>query len=499
MQIHIDAKNGNVQGVSEALDKGVSIESIEEESKLTPLMIALSSENAGIDMVRFLINNGANVNLPIKLPGGEFHVYPLTLAAQSRNLEKIKLLLKNGADPGCLKWSKLMFAVVFGTLTEMKSCLIQKSDLYDRDSRDRTPFLLSVQTGDIHKAEFLLSSGSNRKDTGRRGKTPYMYAVENDDLEMMTWLARNQFDVNETDSFQTTPLMAAAENNSVESTKHLLTLGANLNKKDNCGETAISKTTEPEVMRVLIQAGGGLDEINKELRKRLRGSVAPPVSSLSKDQYLSQKHRKFGKSNPEIMEIDFWNAMVASDGGAWYARSLFNDKDALKDAPVWCFERFGMSITELPDGRIIEIAGEHEDSYDPDFCIYNEVVVHHPGGNFTIYGYPEYLFPPTDFHTATLVNDHIYIIGNLGYEKRRLYGETPVFKLNTVTLEIEKVETKGEPPGWISRHKTYLKDTNIIQVSGGKLCIREDGNETYVDNKTRYQLDLNTGLWTKDT
>jgi len=26
---------------------------------------------------------------------------------------------------------------------------------------------------------------------------------------------------------------------------------------------------------------------------------------------------------------------------------------------------------QLPDGRLVSVGGEHEDYYDPDFCIYN--------------------------------------------------------------------------------------------------------------------------------
>ena len=35
------------------------------------------------------------------------------------------------------------------------------------------------------------------------------------------------------------------------------------------------------------------------------------------------------------------------------------------------FFRLGGTRTELSDGRVIWIGGEHEDGYDPDFCIYN--------------------------------------------------------------------------------------------------------------------------------
>jgi hypothetical protein len=79
-------------------------------------------------------------------------------------------------------------------------------------------------------------------------------------------------------------------------------------------------------------------------------------------------------------------------------------------------------IPELPPGRVIEIPGEHEGFYDTNFCIFNDVIVHRGDGSFDIYGCPLDIFPPTDFHTATLVGNSIYIIGSLGYRGARRYS-----------------------------------------------------------------------------
>ena len=86
------------------------------------------------------------------------------------------------------------------------------------------------------------------------------------------------------------------------------------------------------------------------------------------------------------MEIPFWQAMVCEGCAAYTAKNIFNDTENWQD-PAWCYQRFGRTITQLPDGRIVEIAGEHEDYYDPDFCIYNDVVVYQGDGNFHIFGY----------------------------------------------------------------------------------------------------------------
>lgn len=219
---------------------------------------------------------------------------------------------------------------------------------------------------------------------------------------------------------------------------------------------------------------------------------------MTKEQYLQGKSRRFGTANPELMQVDFWQAMVRSGQSAYFARSTFedDDRDSLKE-PVWCYQRFGRTITELPDGRIIEIAGEHEDYYDPDFCIYNDVVVHLGNGDFQIFGYPENVFPPTDFHTATLVGNYIYIIGSLGYSGQRIYNETPVYRLDCTTFKMEKLETNGEKPGWIHRHKAYYQKPSKLYIIGGKICASENNKEKYIDNLADYFLDLTNLKWSR--
>lgn len=207
------------------------------------------------------------------------------------------------------------------------------------------------------------------------------------------------------------------------------------------------------------------------------------------DKYL--KFPRFGISNPEIIENDFWEAMIRSRVAAYTYR---NDDDS-NNSPIWCYQRFGRTTTILPDGRIIEIAGEHEDFYDLDFCIYNDVVVFDGKWNFQIYGYPEEVFPPTDFHSATLVDNFIYIIGSLGYVNQRIPDETPVYRLDCDTFQIEKIETTGDKPGWISRHTAKFQSPSQILISGGQLWKIVDGKNDLVDNTLDYILDLNTLEW----
>ena len=109
--------------------------------------------------------------------------------------------------------------------------------------------------------------------------------------------------------------------------------------------------------------------------------------------------------------------------------------------------------------------------------------------------YPKDVFPPTDFHSATLIGHEILLIGVLGYEDMRRVGETQLLKLDTGTLRIAPVETSGEGPGWISRHSTEMLGDGILLVTGGMVQTR-DG---YVPNPSLFELDLATMIWRRRT
>jgi len=564
MQIHIYAQQGEIAGVEREIANGVDIDCLEEYSQQTPLMYAVSSSHAGSDMIRFLLEHGANVNAVEP----EYKHTVLGLAVRSGNLEKIQLLLDAGADihyrradgydvlidamygrdilqeqnliatlnllisrgapvngmssygetaikvaahigrfdavqllldlganPEQLGWTQLMHAIVFGSLEQVQLLLEQGADQDVRDCWLRTPWLLSLQVAELAKAKLLLAAGANYHDVGNCGHTPLMYAIENPRLEVLQWLIVEGFDIEATDDFGNTVLMLAAERNATDCVRILLEAGANPSRGGDFNK-AIQRTNSLEIVRMLVAAGEDISDINDDMRRSLTGIHHSKfsLSQLSPEQYFAGKHPRFGTNNPDLMDIPFWQAMISHGCSAYAAKDFFNDTENWQDK-AWCYQRFGRTITLLPDGRIIEIAGEHEDYYDPDFCIYNDVVVYQGDGNFQIFGYPKEVFPPTDFHSATLVGEYIYIIGNLGYMEARIYNETPVYRLDCHTLTIEKIETIGNKPGWISNHKAYYREPQQIYITGGKLWVIDDETSDYLDNSVDYILDLSNLTW----
>ena len=229
---------------------------------------------------------------------------------------------------------------------------------------------------------------------------------------------------------------------------------------------------------------------------KLESQVDPAVTP---DLFRQWRTPRFGCRNPERMNNPVWEWLIKSKLGAYAANQKFNEPSTSQVEPGWCFDRFGQSSTPLPDGRIILIAGEHEDYYDADFNIYNDVVIQHPDGEYDIYGYPSEIFPPTDFHSATLVGNTVVIIGSLGYPDQRKPGTTQVLILNLVTISISSVQTSGSSPGWIHEHNATLEESgHSILVRGGKI---DPGGEdaSLVENIDDWRLHLADWRWERLT
>jgi hypothetical protein len=249
------------------------------------------------------------------------------------------------------------------------------------------------------------------------------------------------------------------------------------------------------------------------------------MTQISRELFEQQRRPRFGTANPERMQLAFWEWMIRGeesipaegegglaelgfimrDGklksgyGPYRARDLFKVPLNRDDGPIWTFERYVRTRTELPDGRVVCIGGEHEDFYDPDFCIYNDVVVFGPKDEVEIYGYPKEVFPPTDFHTATCLADRIIIVGNLGYVNERRPDHTPVYALDLSEYHMSEINTSGQTPGWISEHEASLDAHGVITIRGGKLIQQRDGEQQDERNFQDYALDVRSRTWERLT
>lgn len=228
--------------------------------------------------------------------------------------------------------------------------------------------------------------------------------------------------------------------------------------------------------------------------KRIRNLFNTFTAPVAVEEFMEWRRPIRGNANPEYMTNKVWSWLINSEEWPHCAHEILGLKK--DESPIWCFDRFGQSETQLSDGTIIYIAGEHEDFYDEDFYIYNDVIIKHPNGSITIYGYPINIFPPTDFHTATVINDKIYIIGGLGYAEQNDHKVTTVYILYLNNYSILKLDTYGEIPPHLFKHKAeYIEKDNIIICESGEIF--NSDKDDFAENKTIWHLDLNNAHWHK--
>ncbi|MEO9824605.1 MAG: ankyrin repeat domain-containing protein [Paracoccaceae bacterium] len=480
------------------------------ESKLPPIMKAAMIETIAERhaTMRKLVVEGADLDAT-----DPFGTTALDAMFRACDPAGMLILIEAGADASGFAFDSVHMAVLHGNFAGANEPLA-------KDIRGRSPFLLACRLGQTEIVRAFLSADLETclADRTDDQDDALVLAMSSGNSETVDLLLLHEFGGDEPDEFGATPLYHAVEMNDLVAAEALLKRGALLDVRYNLSaslaqnqswmmskiasvtakmmppdiEDSISTlydvTYTPEMVKLLISYGANPALFDRETFASAIGADNLPERAVSREDFTMNHEPFYGTANPEKVDVPFWHEQIRTNRSGYAATVDVMGKDAHFDEPVWSFDRFGRTGTVLPDGRLVLIAGEHEDSYDSDFHIYNDVTVMHPSGGMDHYIYPRDVFPPTDFHTATLVDDVIWIIGALGYQGQRHHDQTQVLRLDLANFSIHQVETTGSNPGWINRHTAVLEGQHII-VSGGKV---EPG---YVAQDGTHVLDLETRAW----
>jgi len=225
--------------------------------------------------------------------------------------------------------------------------------------------------------------------------------------------------------------------------------------------------------------------------------MSDTLEGITKEQFKEHRYIRNGETNPERFDNPVWKAMVRSYRDPYFVAKQFGFRRSYRSIrPMWSFQRYGYSSTVLPwDKGVVFVGGAHEMWGDPDFAIYNDVIVRRYDGTVDIYGYPLADFQPTDFHTATLVENSIYLVGNIGYPQDRVLGITPIYRLDLRSMKIQRIEVAGKGPSWISNHETlYWKDRHSLVIWGGQILSVDN---KYQKNTQMWVFSLRSNRWRK--
>ena len=294
---------GDVEAVRSLLDAGADVRYVRPKGYTVLIDVmhgrSIADDEQLIPLLRLLIDRGADLDKV-----SDYGESALSVSSNMGRFDAVGLLLDSGADPAPLIWTPLMRAVALGSVDDVRSRIDMGDDLAARDRWDRTAWLLSIQTGDVAKAELLLHAGAEQTVHGRCGKTPLMFTIANRHVAMLRRLLDQGLDPNDTDDFGRTALIQASEYGATDCVRMLLDAGADVHYcRDS--NSAIKLASNLEVMRILVEAGADINDINGDMRAALTGMPRDGSISCSPKEYRAAKNRFFGNSNPQKMNFPF--------------------------------------------------------------------------------------------------------------------------------------------------------------------------------------------------
>lgn len=400
----------------------------------------------------------------------DYGVTAFRLCFGDGKMASMRVLLAAGAQTG---WTPDQVSLAFGEVPETPQT--GKAD----------PFCFACRVGNLEAAQAYLP----KFETGlNKSSDAVIAAVKARASGVVKWLMDLGFDPNAVDDIEWEALESAVYNEDVATAEVLLAAGAApFGAQEKDFTSPVEKAASNEMRTLFVNYGVSPVHFRYGPCLEYPNLSRLPEVKLSRYDFEANRSNRPGRSNPEPFLPAFWSEQMRD---SQYSKLKWLGYEPDRDKPVWSFSRFGRTATVLPDGRLVLVAGEHEDHYDPDFCIYADVTVVGTDGTLEHFIYPEDVFPPTDFHSATLVGHQIWLIGCLGYPKNRKDNQTQVLCLNVDDFSISAVPTSGEAPGWIHGHRATLTEDGIL-IMGGKI---EPG---YRDNEATFRLNTDTLCWSE--
>ena len=209
--------------------------------------------------------------------GGNTNNHALITAVARRDIKKIDILLKSGADVNTTSntihgyteqgRTPLIIAVIKGNGYESLIDLFLNTgaDVNKTDPYGFTALMAAAQTtrDDSYYLKRLVKLGANVNAVDRKGETALMYACNQNNPNKMKALLETGANVNLARKDGRTALMKASLAGHLSIVNLLIKFGASVNSRDIRGATALTEALSVAnipIARVLIQSGADVDE-----------------------------------------------------------------------------------------------------------------------------------------------------------------------------------------------------------------------------------------------
>ena len=253
--LHHAVHHCNIEMAKLLLDHGANVNARNEKAFTSALHSACALK-LPLEFVKLLVEKGAEIDLQHS-DGGT----PMMLALAAKNVEVVKYLLENGANPNnhtkerngkiyplhmildqdkFLNQDKLLDMAIFKLLIKHGAKLETKCGGYGK----LTPLQLAARRGKSFETKYLIDMGADMNVLDDLGRSAVHIAIQEGSkrsLDTAKILIKAGANVNTAfgDNMLWSPLHSAVMDNDFEMVKLLVEAGANVNAKDRNGRTPI--------------------------------------------------------------------------------------------------------------------------------------------------------------------------------------------------------------------------------------------------------------------
>lgn len=251
-------KNGNFLEVQRLLEQGVNINIKEPDSSLTPLLIAVATQQN--EIIKLFVTY--NVNLEMK----HIDFTPLMFASSNGYTRTAEILLNAGADieaKDMYGFTALGLASEGGAVETVKLLLNNEANTETRDEMvGFTPLMIASCRGYSTIVEILLHHGANIDVTDNEGKTPLISASGACEIDILEILTNHELK-----GIQLANSIIKANENYVATVQTLINAGAYIEARDSNSKTALllaSIEGNTEVVQILLQNKANIEVVTHE-------------------------------------------------------------------------------------------------------------------------------------------------------------------------------------------------------------------------------------------
>ena len=263
--IHVSALKGDIEGVklmSKYYDINIKSLAIHQVT-----LFWLACQNGNVELVKYMLENGADPNIA----RADNNISPICKAMDKQHFQVVhELLGRDDIDLTVARksdGSNLLHYCAALNKPEIAKKILAKVPLLDVvDSYGLSPLYLAIQRNVPEMVNFLLNNGANAQLTDKAGNSALHYSVGAGDNGFIQLLLDKGVNVNVKNANGETPIYHASMSNKVNVMEFLISKGADINIPNKAGFYPIHTAVHyghVKIVELLQKAGVDINIISK--------------------------------------------------------------------------------------------------------------------------------------------------------------------------------------------------------------------------------------------